>query len=213
MLGTTHNSNQSDLVGLILAGGKSERMGCDKGMLKYHGRTQRTWLSTLLGEFCRRVFVSIRPGQIVEPAEAIEVIVDELPYLNCGPMGALLSAIEHHPGHAWLVVSCDLPFLDRSTVKCLLTERNSLCLATAFVNSETGRPEPLVTIYEAEFMRGLPSAFSAGANSMMKILHASDNVKLVRNYDARWIKSADTPEEFQQAMSSLVTASAKPPDR
>jgi molybdopterin-guanine dinucleotide biosynthesis protein A len=46
------------LNGLILAGGKSTRMGQDKGMIDYHGKPQREYLVDLLKPYCLEVFIS-----------------------------------------------------------------------------------------------------------------------------------------------------------
>jgi molybdopterin-guanine dinucleotide biosynthesis protein A len=59
------------LRGLVLAGGRSERMQTDKGALRYHGIDQREYTAALLAEFCPDVRVSCRPEQLAElPAGA-----------------------------------------------------------------------------------------------------------------------------------------------
>ncbi|NNE77041.1 MAG: NTP transferase domain-containing protein, partial [Pricia sp.] len=48
------------IYGLVLAGGKSSRMGKDKGLIPYHGMPQREYLYHLLGRVCDKTFLSIR---------------------------------------------------------------------------------------------------------------------------------------------------------
>ncbi|MEP6951744.1 MAG: NTP transferase domain-containing protein, partial [Ginsengibacter sp.] len=48
------------LNGLVLAGGKSERMGYDKGMIVWHGREQQYYLADLLKNLCEEVYISCR---------------------------------------------------------------------------------------------------------------------------------------------------------
>ena len=195
----------SDLYGLVLAGGKSARMGRDKGLLDYHGRPQREWLADLLAIYCSRVFVSVRSGQVESEFDGDDfTFLEDLPeFGNHGPIGALLTAQAAHPNHAWLVVSCDLPFFDQTAIACLLRHRAPGSPATAFINHEIDRPEPLSTIYEPGFMNALPAAFAAGANSMMRILHTLPDVSRVIEYDPLWIMSADTPEAFDAALQRL----------
>ena len=190
-------------------------MGRDKGLLSYHGQPQRRWLATLLAQSCARVFVSVRAGQAPKHSadDDIAYIEDSPAFENRGPMGALLSANELHPNCAWLVVSCDLPYFDGAALECLLKHRDMSAAATAFVNPEIHRPEPLVTIYEALFMRELPGEVARGGSSMMRILHALPNVRLIRGYDPRWIISADTPGAFDEARRMLATASGSPTGR
>ncbi|MDX1545013.1 MAG: NTP transferase domain-containing protein, partial [Christiangramia sp.] len=54
---------ETKLYGLVLAGGKSSRMGMDKGDLKYHGKPQRDHLYEMLQEVCDEVFLSLRKDQ------------------------------------------------------------------------------------------------------------------------------------------------------
>ncbi len=49
--------------GLILAGGKSQRMGQDKGLLTYHGKTQIDYCFEILSEYVDEVFISSRKNQ------------------------------------------------------------------------------------------------------------------------------------------------------
>ena len=76
------------LQGLILAGGRSSRMGVDKGLIDYHGQAQVSWLAELLGEFCASVRVSVGSRQRRSVGYAsMDTIVDHQPGL--GPAGGL----------------------------------------------------------------------------------------------------------------------------
>jgi molybdopterin-guanine dinucleotide biosynthesis protein A len=52
-----HNKNtgQPLLNGLVLAGGKSRRMGTDKGVMQWHGKEQRYYMADLLQNLCVEV--------------------------------------------------------------------------------------------------------------------------------------------------------------
>src|SRR5680860_1119484 len=65
------------IFGLVLAGGKSTRMGKDKGMIPYHGMPQREFLYHLLSRVCTETFVSIRPDQKADFPEDMQTIVDD----------------------------------------------------------------------------------------------------------------------------------------
>src|SRR6476469_2756658 len=78
------------LRGLVLAGGRSERMQTDKGALQYHGLDQRQHTASLLAEFCPDVRVSVRPDQAAELPTGLIALPDT--FLNLGPLGGILSA-------------------------------------------------------------------------------------------------------------------------
>jgi molybdopterin-guanine dinucleotide biosynthesis protein A len=119
------------LYGLVLAGGESVRMRRDKALLAYHGKPQAVHAFELLAARCRRVFLSCRPGQAERPGlEALPKLLDAN---GCpGPLAGILTALEAHPGAAWLVAACDLPFLDAAAVDALIAGRDPSRLATAF---------------------------------------------------------------------------------
>ncbi|MBS1503406.1 MAG: NTP transferase domain-containing protein, partial [Bacteroidetes bacterium] len=51
------------LNGLVLAGGKSQRMGFDKGAVNWFGKEQRYYLADMMKPLCNEVFISCRDDQ------------------------------------------------------------------------------------------------------------------------------------------------------
>ena len=93
-----------DLYGLVLVGGESRRMGCDKAMLSYDGRsTQIERTAELLQEVCDQVFVSQRKEQSFPTPQGTEVIFDSIEKAK-GPLCGILSAMKTHEDADWLVV-------------------------------------------------------------------------------------------------------------
>ena len=76
------------LNGLVLAGGKSQRMGKDKGGLNYHGKAQREYEADLISKYCNDVFISYSETQADIPASPYKVIKDT--FTGLGPYGACL---------------------------------------------------------------------------------------------------------------------------
>ena len=142
----TH-SNAPQIYALVLAGGHSKRMQQDKAALEYHGRSQLEWAVSFLQPHVQRVFVSVRPDQTDDPIRArFEQIVDT--EKNLGPIAGIMAAQSKYPDVAWLVLACDLPFLDEGTLTTLIAARQPQRLATAFRSSHDVLPEPLCAIYE-----------------------------------------------------------------
>ena len=186
--------------GLVLAGGKSQRMGRDKGLLSYHGKPQREHVTDLLGNLCSEVALSCRPGQ-VEPAQtSLSLLPDS--FLGLGPFGAILSAFREDPNAAWLVVACDLPLLDQSTLEYLVTHRNPSKLATAFLNPATAFPDPLVTIWEPKAYPVLLSFLAQGYSCPIKVLINKD-IELLEIPNPAALSNVNTPEELQAVQAVL----------
>jgi molybdopterin-guanine dinucleotide biosynthesis protein A len=196
--------------GLVLAGGESRRMGRDKGLIPYRGEAHREVLYALLQPVCARVFLSVNAVQPRPEPERFEYLVDRPEYAGNGPIGAVMGFRDAHPDVALLLVSCDLPFFGAEALGALLAARDPARPATAFLNSENDRPEPLVTIYEPRFLDGLPAHFGRGVRSLQRIL-LEDPPALIRDFDARWIRSADTPEDRDRAREALGGDRNTPP--
>jgi molybdenum cofactor guanylyltransferase len=163
------NITPSPLNGIMLSGGLSTRMGEDKRLINYHGKTQEQYLFDLLSACCSEVYVSLNKNQITDLPHIFDLDLSVK-----SPLVGILSAFEKHPETAWLVVACDMPFINQEAFEYLIKHRNPEKFATAFLNPEEHFPEPLLTIYEPKILEKLQEAVSQGKKSPMKILQSLD---------------------------------------
>jgi molybdenum cofactor guanylyltransferase len=192
------------LYGLVLAGGRSARMGRDKAALAARGRTQLERAMALLTPHVERAFVSVRADQRSDPVRAgFAQIVDR--HENLGPIAGLLAAQGQYPDHAWLVLACDLPLLDAATLAHLLQARAPSREATAYRSSRDGLPEPLCAVYEPACHARLAAYVAAGRDCPRKFLMGAD-VELLDEPDPHALDNANTPEEYAAAMAALDPA-------
>ncbi|GAC1380869.1 MAG: hypothetical protein NVSMB30_28650 [Hymenobacter sp.] len=188
------------LRGLVLAGGRSERMQTDKGRLHYHALDQRQHTAALLGEFCPDVRVSVRPDQAADVPAGLVPLPDT--FLNLGPLGGVLSAFQADPNAAWLVLACDLPFLTRATLEFLVAHRQPGRAATALRSPGNDFPEPLVTIWEPRSYGQLLRLLGLGYSCPRKALINSDIALLAPPVPGE-LRNVNTPEERAQAEREL----------
>jgi len=206
------------IYALVLAGGRSTRMQRDKAALSYHGRTQLEWAVSLLQPHAQRVFVSVRPDQISDPVRArFDQIVDTQE--NLGPIAGIMAAQAKHPQVAWLVLACDLPFLDNATLTHLIASRQPQRLATAYRSNHDGLPEPLCAIYEPTSREALLAHVAKGKDCPRKFLINSD-VQLVDQPNQQALDNVNTPHEYGSAVAALAPAAdtgaalnGAPPDK
>ena len=109
----------------------------------------------------------------------------------------------HDPNAAWMVIPCDLPFLGRSELELLISERDQDKFATAFLNNETGFPEPLVSIWEPKMYQNLLTYLGMGFSCPRKVLINSD-VHLIEIEKQGFLRNVNTPEELEQARREIV---------
>lgn len=190
---------KNPLYGLILAGGYSKRMGRDKAQIVYHGRPQVQIARELCAAVCEKTFVSLRPDQVNQPCYAgLTSILDDAQYEGKGPLGGILTAMSAHPQASWLVLACDLPFMNAKAVDVLLKHRDPYRFATAFQNPQDGLPEPLAAIWEAGSYTAAASLFQGGITCPRKVLIKNDTL-LVQAEDPKWVDNINTLEEYRRA--------------
>ena len=181
--------------GLVLAGGRSLRMGRDKGSMVWHGKPQREYTADLLRPICSEVFISCRSDQEVGLETAYPTLPDT--FAELGPYGAILSAFRHNPNCAWLVVACDLPLLDAATLHFLLENRQPRRVATAFQSPHDQMPEPLITIWEPKSYAVLLSFLAQGYSCPRKVLLHADTLILPAP-DPAALTNVNTPGEAER---------------
>lgn len=175
--------------GLILSGGLSTRMGEDKRLINYHGKSQEQYLFDLLTPYCSEVYVSINESQSTDLPH-----IFDLGLLIKSPIVGILSAFNKNPETAWLIVACDMPFVNQEAIEYLIKHRNPDKFATAFLNSEENFPEPLLTIYEPKILEKLQDAVNQGKKSPMKVLQRLE-VELLKVIDNEVLKNINTKKE------------------
>ena len=188
-----HRSAQEHPVcGLVLAGGRSLRMGSDKALIEYHADNQLIHTAKNLQRYCCNTYISCRQEQTdAYQRFGFPLVADT--YLDIGPLGGLLSAQKARPEAAWIVLACDLPFLDASTLSQLFTRRNPLRFATAFRNPESGFLEPLCACYEPKSRSRLILRHLEGNNSLLEFLDQSRIEELVCS-DGAALTNINDPE-------------------
>ncbi len=156
----------SRLTGVVLAGGKNSRLGRDKAalVLDASGTDLLTRTARLLQSLLPRVLVVGRTHA------GFESLPDDAP--GAGPVGGVATALRH-AGTACLVLSCDLPFMDRATLSLLLqawAKRRPETLLTAFAHKGTGRLEPLAAVYEPSVLPYCEACLTEGRHKLSRVV-------------------------------------------
>ncbi len=165
------------LYGLVLTGGKSERMKRDKALIDYHGKPHALYISEILDKYCDDVFLSARAGQWTNtPLEKLPVIEDKVGI--SGPIAGILSAMESRPEANWIVVACDLIHFNDETVQELLSHYDADGTAVAFRNAEKDFAEPLCTLYTPKARTLFANAAKENITCPVKVLRNAEILKL-----------------------------------
>jgi molybdopterin-guanine dinucleotide biosynthesis protein A len=190
------------LYGLVLAGGRSSRMGSDKAAIRYGDRSQLDRAEDLLRQVTQQT--TSRSGcQTTGLREKFAQIVDRGDIE--GPAAGIHAAQQARPDAAWLVVACDLPHLTAATLSHLISHRDPARVATAYRSSHDGLPEPLCAIYEPAAAPALQQFLASGRNCPRKFLVNSDTLLLAQP-DPKALENVNTPDELAAARQRVEGA-------
>ena len=153
------------MLGLVLCGGKSSRMGTDKGLLKLEAKTWAQTAVDNLNALNIPVKLSVNQEQYAAYVSAFPVsdlIVDDDSLSIRGPLQGLLSVHLKNPDSPIFLLACDMPLMETSILQELLHHYNENVAADAFVFTNDGEPEPLCGIYNATGLASVLNLYKSG---------------------------------------------------
>lgn len=190
----------TNLYGLILTGGKSARLGKDKYLIDYHGVPQVQYLYKLLVSLGLETFVACSKAQEDDLKQDFPLIVDK--FKEIGPMGALSAAFEKEPSVAWLVVACDLPFVNEETISALIEARSRKHLLTTYQDFKSDFFETTISIYEPQVDVVMKGAYTVEQYSLRRAIDHSQ-IKIIQSNSSNELFNANTQEEVDFAKEKI----------
>ena len=165
---------KSEITGIVLSGGKSRRMGKEKGLCHFRGKALISYAIDTLKPLCSRLIISANNKPNEYQLYGFQVISDEIP--ETGPIGGLYSCLKQSQSVINLVISCDTPFVTTEVYQELL---NYIGEYQAVVPvQEDGFLEPITAIYQRSCLPVILQQIEKGEYKMMDLL-ARLNTKFV----------------------------------
>ena len=200
------NASGLRLVGVVLAGGKSSRLGRDKALLRLGNAGD---LLTRTVELLRGVADSVIVVGRSYP-DGIG-IVDLAPGL--GPVGGITTALTHAAGAACLALSCDLPFMTREVLVRLVAAYRrrpagkSVCL---YRRASDGREESLVAVYGAETLAAFRRCMEEGLLKVGRVVPEAEKFHLdYDEADAQAFFNINRPADLEEARRIVAARSCE----
>jgi molybdopterin-guanine dinucleotide biosynthesis protein A len=103
----------------ILAGGKSSRMGTDKGLLLIEGKAMIQYvIEQMQAVFDRVIIVSNNPEYEKFGLKVIPDLIKDI-----GPAGGIYTALKHSDAQLNFIVSCDMPLITKEAIEFIFKTR------------------------------------------------------------------------------------------
>jgi molybdopterin-guanine dinucleotide biosynthesis protein A len=156
---------RSDVViGAILAGGRSSRMGRNKAHLAVHGIPMIQSVASTLGSIFTRVIVVSDQAQAYQFL-GLQVIPDI--HKGIGPLGGIHSALTTLDTPAVFVLGCDTPFVSEDLVRYILRYPTRTMVKVAMLEK---RIHPLCGIYGRACLPELNASMARGTRKVLSFL-------------------------------------------
>jgi len=184
--------------GIILAGGKSSRMGRDKALLPFGGAPSMThYLYASLAPLFQHLFVAAKEDKFDGD---FPIILDKKPLPS--PLVALVSAFDTLPAERLFVVSVDTPFVDASVVRTLYDAANK---DTDAVIAATGaRRHPLCGVYARSCLPEAHNALAENRHKLHDLLTKLQTRTVPFAADDPRFANLNRPEEYEAALARFT---------
>jgi len=186
---------------LLLAGGRSLRMGRDKALLPWRG--QPLWehqLSTLEALGPRELLVS-RGGQA--PLEGMRFGLVEDRWPDAGPVGGIAGGLAAMRGRRLMVLAVDLPLVSATFLRTLLKGD-----AGAVGIDERGRFEPLAAVYPHAALEVAEERVGRGRCSLQELVgvlvaRGLMHARVLSAADRGLLRNVNSPADHASASEGL----------
>lgn len=162
--------------GIILAGGYSSRMGCDKSLLLFKSETLIERAVRKMRSVADEIIIASNDTEKYNLPGTVEV-PDIFP--DMGPLGGIHAGLMAASYPYSFVISCDLPFFEPQMAEYLLSRKKGYDVVVPEIQKHV---EPVCAVYASRCLTPMEFCLAAGMNRIYKF-YADVRVLHVNEYD------------------------------
>jgi molybdopterin-guanine dinucleotide biosynthesis protein A len=192
--------NVTDATAIVLAGGKSSRMGSPKALLLFDDKPLVVHIVAMLGRLCAEVIVVAAPGQDL-PSLPATLVRDDVAHQ--GPVGGIYYGLSAARNDVCFVTACDSAFLSARLITHLLS---AIAEHDVVVPHWQQRFQPLHAVYRKSVAPLLAAQLARGE---LRLVSLFDKVRTRRidedelrrfDPDGASFFNMNTPEDYAEAL-------------
>ncbi len=154
------------LKGILLCGGKSSRMGEDKGLVDFKGEAMANYPLKVLEALTSDILISSNNPEYKK--FGYPILKDEIQ--NIGPLGGLYACMKSSSAEHFFVTSCDTPFVNKQLALQVLSFSKESNIVVA--QTEDNRVHPLFGYYSKDILHQIEIQIKQGNYKMLDLLKA-----------------------------------------
>jgi molybdopterin-guanine dinucleotide biosynthesis protein A len=133
---------EKQITGIILAGGKSTRMGTDKGLISYKNKTFVEHIISAIQPFVDEIIIISN----LNSYDKFELKRYDDLIKNAGPLAGIYTGLHYSHTENNLVVSCDVPLINKKILQKLIAQINNTSEVIQLKSKDKNMP--LIAIYK-----------------------------------------------------------------
>ena len=177
---------------IILAGGKSSRMGQKKGLLRFQ---ERTFIDIIIDKLQEAGISEIMVSGY-EYDDPRTIFVEDV-YPNKGPVAGIHAGLSRSSKEHVFVIPEDAPLVPVDYIRLLMEEhlKSDLPITVALAN---GRIQQLIGMYDKSLDEACESILQEEKSKVMSLIERFGCAEVPFNGDELLIRGCNTPEEFEE---------------
>lgn len=179
---------------IILAGGKSSRMGENKAFMEIAGLRVIDRLVNTFSAVSEEVIVIVNQLEDYTFLQDVQKLVDIETFRGNGPLAGIYTGLLAAKTDYCFVVACDMPFASGVLSQWLIQE----CKGgnnDAVIPCHNGRIQPLFGAYHTRISQQICNNLTAGERKMET---------LINSIHARIVETSDSPAHFQADWDNVL---------
>ena len=185
------------ITGIILAGGKSTRMGTDKGLLPLNGKS-------FIKHICEALYPIVGENIVIVSSNTeydtlgftrIEDLIE-----NKGPVGGLYTGLTHSKTKINLILSVDVPMISTELLQWLLDNHSESYMVTQLKAGD--KTSPLIAVYDRSMRIPLGEHLASNQLRLREVISdVSHQTLVVLDKWKNQLRNINTKEEYQKLVS------------
>jgi len=192
--------NTKSITGIVLAGGRSRRMGTDKSVMKLHNKTLIEYSINVLKPLCNKIVIS--SNNFIYDYTGCEVWPDELP--DQAPIVGIYSCLKRSATEYNIILSCDMPLMSTVMLEYLLANSENHDITVPVHDNDL--VEPLCGVYKQSAVDILKKYIDGGNFRLNECIQATSNRLLpvgpqLPFFSPNLFSNINTPDDYSYLQS------------
>jgi len=184
---------KKDITAIVLAGGKSSRMGADKGFLELNGRSFMARIIETVEPLVNRIIVvsSDSNYDVFNKKRVADIIP------NSGPLAGIFSGLFYSESEVNLVLSCDVPLINEAVLNTLIEGYDAESDVTQL--QSRGKTMPLIALYKKHCMHPCLASLKMGERRLTKVVEQMKTKTIILDSNLEpLVRNINTVDELKE---------------